>query len=89
VPWSALAPITGGKAFNGSALAFTPNGRSLLMVAGPQQLFAEVGLDGAPIRGGAVDKGILSQPESLGFLPDGTLLVASEGGKGQAVLARY
>jgi hypothetical protein len=89
VPWSALAPVTGGKTFNGSALALTPNGRSLLMVAGPQQLFAEVGLDGAPIRGGAVDKGILSQPESLGFLPDGTLLVASEGGKGQAVLARY
>ena len=89
VPWSALAPVTGGKGFNGSAVAVTPGGRSLLMVAGPQQLFAEVGSDGAPLRGGAMDKGTHPQPEGLAFLADGTLLVASEGGKGQAVLARY
>ena len=89
VPWSALAPVTGGKGFSGSALAVTPGGRSLLMVAGPQQLFAEVGSDGAPLRGGAMDKATLTQPEGLAFLADGTLLVASEGGKGQAVLARY
>jgi hypothetical protein len=89
VPWSALARVTGGKGFNGSALAVTPGGRSLLMVAGPQQLFAEVGSDGTPLRGGAMDKGTHPQPESLAFLPDGTLLVASEGGKGEAVLARY
>ena len=89
VPWDALTQVTGGKAFNGSAVALAPGGRSLLIVAGPQQLFAEVGLDGAPLRGGAIDKGTHPQPESLAFLPDGTLLVASEGGKGEAVLARY
>jgi hypothetical protein len=89
VPWSALARVTGGKGFNGSALALAPGGRSLLMVAGPQQLFAEIGSDGAPLRGGTIDKGTHPQPESLAFLPDGTLLVASEGGKGEAVLARY
>ena len=89
VPWSALSRVTGGKGFNGSAVALAPGGRSLLMVAGPQQLFAEVGSDGAPLRGGSIDKGTLPQPESLAFLPDGTLLVASEGVKGEAVLARY
>jgi hypothetical protein len=89
VPWSALARATGGKGFNGSALAVTPGGRSLLIVAGPQQLYAEVGPDGAPLRGGALEKASHPQPESLAFLPDGTLLVASEGGNGQAVLARY
>jgi uncharacterized protein YjiK len=89
VPWSALARVTGGKGFNGSAVALAPGGQSLLMVAGPQQLFAEVGSDGAPIRGGSIDRGTHPQPESLAFLPDGTLLVASEGGKGEAVLARY
>jgi uncharacterized protein YjiK len=89
VPWSALARVTGGKGFNGSALAVTPGGRSLLMVAGPQQLFAEVGSDGTPLRGGAMDKGTHPQPEGLAFLPDGALLVASEGGKGEAVLAHY
>jgi hypothetical protein len=89
VPWSALARVTGGKGFNGSAIVLAPGGRSLLMVAGPQQLFAEVGSDGAPLSGGSLDDGTHPQPESLAFLPDGTLLVASEGGKGEAVLARY
>jgi hypothetical protein len=89
VPWSALTRVTGGKGFNGSAVAVAPGGRSLLIVAGPQQLFAEVGSDGVPLRGGSIDKGTHPQPESLAFLPDGTLLVASEGGKGVAVLARY
>lgn len=89
VPWSSLAPVTGGEEFNGSALAMTPGGRSLLMVAGPQRLFAEVGADGEPLRGGTMDKEIHPQPEALAFLPDGTLLVASEGGKGEAILARY
>ena len=89
VPWSALARVTGGKEFNGSAVAVAPGGRSLLMVAGPQQLFAEVGVDGVPLLGGSIDNGAHPQPESLAFLPDGGLLMASEGGKGEAVLARY
>ena len=89
VPWSALAKVTGGKGFNGSAVALVPGGRSLLLVAGPQRLFAEVDRDGAPLRGGSLDTSTHPQPESLAFLPDGTLLVASEGGKGEAVLASY
>jgi uncharacterized protein YjiK len=89
VPWSALARVTGADGFNGSALALVPGGRSLLMVAGPQQLFAEIASDGAPLLGGSMDKGLHPQPEGLAFLPDGGLLVASEGGKGEAVLARY
>ena len=89
VPWGDLNPVTGGKGFNGSALTVRPGGSSLLLVAGPQQLFAEVALDGKPIRGGTLDKATQPQPESLAFLEDGTLLVASEGGKGDAILAGY
>jgi uncharacterized protein YjiK len=88
-PWSALASVTGAKKFNGSALAVVPGGGSLLLVAGPQRLFAEIGPDGAPIRGGALDRDTHPQPEGLAFLPDGALLVATEGGKGAAGLARY
>jgi hypothetical protein len=89
VPWSAISEMTGGKGFNGSAVALVPGGGSLLMAAGPQRLFAEVRLDGSPVRGGVLDQGTLPQPEALAFLPDGTLLMASEGGKGDAVLASY
>ena len=65
VPWSTLAQVTGGTGFNGSAVALTPGGRSLLIVAGPQQLYAEVGSDGAPLHGGSLDQGTHPQPESL------------------------
>jgi uncharacterized protein YjiK len=86
---SDLARLTGAKAFNASALEFTPGGRSLVMTAGPQQAFAEIGIDGRPVHGGALDRAIHPQPEGIAFLPDGTLLVSSEGGKGEATLSGY
>ncbi len=89
VSFNSLASLTGAKAFNGSALVFMPGGKSLAMVAGPQQVFAEVGLDGTPITGGALDRAAQPQPEGMAFLPDGTLLVSSEGGKGQASISSY
>jgi uncharacterized protein YjiK len=89
VSFSSLSSLTGAKAFNGSALVFMPGGKSLAMVAGPQQVFAEVGLDGRPITGGALDRAAQPQPEGMAFLPDGTLLVSSEGGKGQASISSY
>jgi hypothetical protein len=89
VPWDALAPVTGGRAFNASALALIPGGRSLALVAGPQRLFAEVTSGGAAVTGGALQPGLHPQPEGVAFLPDGTLLLSSEGGKGEASLSGY
>ena len=89
VPFASLAPLTGAKGFNGSALVFMPGGKSLAMVAGPQQVFAEVGLDGGTLTGGALDRAAQPQPEGMAFLPDGTLLVGSEGAKGQASISSY
>ena len=87
--FSALAPVTGAKEFNGSALAIVPGGRSLAIVAGPQRLFAEVAPDGKPLGGGALQREGLPQPEGMAFLPDGTLLISSEGGKGEATVSAY
>lgn len=89
VPFASLAPLTGAKAFNGSALVVLPGGKSLAVVAGPQQVYAEIGLDGNPITGGALDRAAQPQPEGMAFLPDGTLLVGSEGGKGDASINAY
>ena len=75
--------------FNGSALAFMPGGGSLLLVAGPQRLFAEISSAGDVVGGGTLDATSVFQPEGLAFLPDGTLLIASEGGKGPATLSEY
>jgi hypothetical protein len=89
VPFVALARVTGAREFNGSALAFVPGGTSLAMIAGQQRLFAEISIDGTPVAGGALDRATLPQPEGMAFLPDGTLLISSEGGKGAATLVGY
>jgi uncharacterized protein YjiK len=84
VPFAAVARMTGGRAFNGSGLAFTPGGRSLVLVAGPQRLFAEITPDGRLVEGGQLDRTALTQPEGVEFLKDGTLVITSEGGRGAA-----
>ncbi len=88
VPYATLRPLTGTKAFNGSALAFTPGGRSLVLVAGPQRLFVEI-TDGRATEGGSLDRAAVEQPEGIAFLRDGSLLISSEGGRGMATLNAY
>lgn len=89
IPFSALTSVTGTKEFNGSALALLPGGTSLAMIAGPQQLFAEISAAGKPVAGGRLNRTALPQPEGMAFLPDGNLLISSEGGKGKGILAGY
>jgi uncharacterized protein YjiK len=89
VPYSELSRATGVRAFNGSALAFTPGGRSLALIAGPQRAFAEITLEGRAVGGGRLDRAGLPQPEGIAFLPDGTLLISSEGGRGEATMNGY
>ena len=89
VPYAALRPLTGTKAFNGSALAFTPGGRSIVLVAGPQRLFLEITADGRATEGGLLDRAAVEQPEGIAFLPDGSLLISSEGVRGMATLNAY
>jgi hypothetical protein len=89
VPYAALRPLIGTKAFNGSALAFTPGGRSIVLIAGPQRLFVEITADGRAVAGGPLDRAAVEQPEGIAFLQHGTLLVSSEGGRGPATLSEY
>ncbi|HEX6105313.1 MAG TPA: hypothetical protein VFZ26_07000 [Gemmatimonadales bacterium] len=89
VPWRELARVTGEEKFNGSALEVMPGDSSLLLLAGPQQLFAEITMEGVPVRGGRLDGNAQPQPEGIALLQDGSVLVASEGGKGDATIAGY
>jgi hypothetical protein len=89
VSYAELARTTGAAAFNGTAIAVAPGGKSFLLVAGPQQAFAEIGRDGRVLRGGAFPRGLYRQPEGAAFGPDGTLLIASEGAGRAATLAGY
>jgi len=89
VAYSELSRVTGAREFNGSALGLTPGGRSLALVAGPQRVYAEITREGRLVGGGALDRAGLPQPEGMAFLPEGTLLVSSEGGRGEATMNGY
>ncbi|HET8624717.1 MAG TPA: hypothetical protein VFM14_14225 [Gemmatimonadales bacterium] len=89
VPYAALAQATGVAKFNGSAIAANPNGKSFLLVAGPQQTFAEVDRSGRVLRGGRFARGVYRQPEGAAFAPDGSVLISSEAAGGRATIAGY
>jgi uncharacterized protein YjiK len=80
---------TGQRSFHGSAMAFAPDGRSLVLIAGPQKSFAEVALDGTVLSSGGLDEKAHRQPEGIAFAPDGTLLVSDEGAGKRATLSGY
>lgn len=89
LPYAKLAGATHAAVFHGSAFTFAPDRRSLMLVAGPQKTFVELGLDGALLGGGVLDKQSHLQPEGIAFAPDGTLLISDEAAGKQATLAGY
>jgi uncharacterized protein YjiK len=89
VPYASVARVTGVPTFHGSAIALAPDRRSVIVIAGPQRTFVELGLDGKVLGGGALDRDAHRQPEGLTLAPDGTLLVSDEGAGKRAALAGY
>lgn len=65
-----------------SDLVVRPDARELLLVSAPDHLLLRVDLDGRLLAARALDPELLPQAEGLSFLPDGRLLVASEGAGG-------
>lgn len=88
VDYSRLAG-TGQRTFHGSAMTFAPDRRSLVLVAGPQKSFVELGLDGEVLSSGGLDEKAHRQPEGIAFAPDGTLLISDEGAGKRATISGY
>ncbi|MBA3258544.1 MAG: hypothetical protein H0T68_03635 [Gemmatimonadales bacterium] len=85
-----LERVTGGKGFSGSGLARHPRTGTFLLIAGPQQAFAEVSLAGEVLGGGRLDKDRHPQPEGIAVAADLTLLISDEAaGKGAAAITAY
>ncbi len=89
VPYAKIATLTGARSFHGSAIAFAPDRGSLILVAGPQKTFLELGTRGEVRGGGQLDAGSHRQPEGIAFAPDGTLLISDEGAEKRATLSGY
>jgi SdiA-regulated len=89
VEYAAFADVSGSGRFNGSAMAFVPGTRSLMIVAGPQKTFAEISAEGDILTAGSLNGSAHRQPEGLAFAPDGTLIIADEGAGGVGTLTGY
>ncbi len=89
IPYARTAAVTGDRAFHGSAVAYAPDGGSLVLIAGPQESFVELSPVGAVIAGGQLDHGAHRQPEGIAFAPDGTLLISDEGAGKRATISGY
>ena len=84
-----LARVTGEKRFHGSALTWHPRTRTLLLIAGPQRVFAEVSRAGEVLGGGRLSKQLHRQPEGIAVAPDLTLLISDEAAGRAATITAY
>jgi uncharacterized protein YjiK len=69
-----------------SEVSVLPKSRELLVLFGSDRLLLRLDFQGRLLAGTVLDKRVLPQPEGLAWLPDGRLLVASEGDGGPARL---
>lgn len=70
----------------GSEIVTVPGGSELLLLSGPDGVLLRVSADGKLVGTTLLDGDVLPQPEAMTFLPDGRLVVASEGQNGPAVM---
>ncbi len=85
----ALEAVTGEKRFNGSALTRHPRTGTLLLLAGPQHVYAEITETGEVLGGGRLDARLHRQPEGIAVAPDLTLLISDEAAGHTAAIAGY
>lgn len=70
----------------GSELLVVPGATDLLLLSAVDNLLLRIDRRGEPVAAWLLDPELLPQPEGLAVLPDGRLLVASEGAKGSPVV---
>ena len=84
-----LERATGTKGFHGSALVRHPRTGTYLLLAGPEQAYAEVDAAGRVLGGGKLDPKRHRQPEGIAIAPDLSLLISDEGAGKDATLTTY
>ncbi len=85
----ALERVTGAKRFNGSAMVRDPRTGTYLLLAGPQQAYAEVSASGEVLGGDRLAPELHRQPEGIAIAPDLALFISDEAAGKQATLTMY
>ena len=85
---AALAQASGVRSFQPSGLEFDTRSGRLIVISANDGAIAELGADGAVLSGRALNDRH-RQTEGVAILPDGSLILADEGGNDQALISRY
>lgn len=88
VAWSALPGGKGKEEFHASGVEVHPSGE-IYLVSARDNLLLRVVPPGRVAGAHRLRRGRHPQAEGIAFLPDGTLVVADEGGSGAATLSLY
>ena len=81
--------VTGARRFHGSGMVRHPRTGTLLLVAGPERTYLELGPTGAVLGGGKLDRDRHRQPEGIAVAPDLTVLIADEAAGHRASITAY
>ncbi len=84
-----VRPITDINTFKPSALAVHPRTGEVWVLSSVRKLLLTLDRAGRVTAVWPLPDRLLRQPEALAFLPDGTLLIASEAAGGKAILLRF
>lgn len=80
---------TSGDEVSPSALVIDPGSGNLIVLAARQRRILEVDREGRTVAEARLRRNAHPQAEGIELLPDGTLLIADEGGNGRGRLAWY
>ncbi len=75
--------------FKPSAVAVHPDSGNLFLLSSPNRLLIVTTIAGQILAVQKLKKSIVRQPEGIAFMPDGSMILASEGAGSRAVLVRY
>jgi hypothetical protein len=85
----ALEQVTGAKRFHGSAIVRHPRTGTYLLLAGPEQAYAEIDTKGLVLGGGRLPAEFHRQSEGIAIGPDLTLFISDEAAGKHATLTAY
>src|SRR5690606_37212141 len=86
---TALAPLVDLSGFKPSGLAVHPVTQEIYVLSSVRKAIVVLGADGSVTGAATLPEALLNQPEGLAFLPNGDLVLSSEGGIRGALMRFY
>lgn len=89
LPLQDISQRTGQRRFRSSAVEWSPSTSTYIALAGPERAILEFTPEGRVVAASRLERSLHRQPEGLAILGDSVLMIADEGGNGQATMSCY